>query len=171
MELFLCRGYGYGVIIPGGYLPIAISSPMCTYCAWGKALPWRHIVSTQRWGRARLTCCPIYVWVVAHACKAPRYLSVFHWRPAVYHRSGPRSRIGRRICNCNQRECARDRLLPPIPCVRALPLYASSARTTSRWDGPPPPSSHPIHYSALARAFHHLQTWSTEERRAEQRAS
>jgi hypothetical protein len=25
MGLFLCRGYGYGVVIPGGYLPIAIS--------------------------------------------------------------------------------------------------------------------------------------------------
>jgi hypothetical protein len=25
MGLFLCRGYGYGVIIPGGYLPTAIS--------------------------------------------------------------------------------------------------------------------------------------------------
>jgi hypothetical protein len=25
--LFLCRGYGYGVVIPGGYLPFAISSP------------------------------------------------------------------------------------------------------------------------------------------------
>jgi hypothetical protein len=25
--LFLCRGYGYGVVIPGGYLPIAISIP------------------------------------------------------------------------------------------------------------------------------------------------
>ena len=25
--LFLCRGYGYGVVIPGGYLPIAISRP------------------------------------------------------------------------------------------------------------------------------------------------
>jgi hypothetical protein len=24
--LFLCRGYVYGVVIPGGYLPIAISS-------------------------------------------------------------------------------------------------------------------------------------------------
>ena len=24
--LFLCRGYGYGVVIPGGYLPIAISN-------------------------------------------------------------------------------------------------------------------------------------------------
>ena len=24
--LFLCRGYGYGVVIPGGYLPVAISS-------------------------------------------------------------------------------------------------------------------------------------------------
>jgi hypothetical protein len=23
--LFLCHGYGYGVVIPGGYLPIAIS--------------------------------------------------------------------------------------------------------------------------------------------------
>jgi hypothetical protein len=23
--LFLCCGYGYGVVIPGGYLPIAIS--------------------------------------------------------------------------------------------------------------------------------------------------
>ena len=27
MGLFLCRGYGYGVVIPGGYLPIAISKP------------------------------------------------------------------------------------------------------------------------------------------------
>jgi hypothetical protein len=26
MGLFLCRGYGYGVVIPGEYLPIAISS-------------------------------------------------------------------------------------------------------------------------------------------------
>jgi hypothetical protein len=25
MGLFLCRGYEYGVVIPGGYLPIAIS--------------------------------------------------------------------------------------------------------------------------------------------------
>jgi hypothetical protein len=25
--LFLCREYGYGVVIPGGYLPIAISTP------------------------------------------------------------------------------------------------------------------------------------------------
>jgi hypothetical protein len=24
--LFLCRGYEYGIVIPGGYLPIAISS-------------------------------------------------------------------------------------------------------------------------------------------------
>jgi hypothetical protein len=24
--LFLCRGYGYGIVIPGGYLPIAISN-------------------------------------------------------------------------------------------------------------------------------------------------
>jgi hypothetical protein len=23
--LFFCRGYGYGIMIPGGYLPIAIS--------------------------------------------------------------------------------------------------------------------------------------------------
>jgi hypothetical protein len=27
--LFLCHGYGYGVVIPSGYLPIAISSPSC----------------------------------------------------------------------------------------------------------------------------------------------
>jgi hypothetical protein len=26
MGLFLCREYGYGVVIPGGYLPIAIYS-------------------------------------------------------------------------------------------------------------------------------------------------
>jgi hypothetical protein len=26
MGLFLCRGYGYGVVIPDGYLPIAIST-------------------------------------------------------------------------------------------------------------------------------------------------
>ena len=30
MELFLCRGYGYGVVIPGGYLPIAISTPVAS---------------------------------------------------------------------------------------------------------------------------------------------
>jgi hypothetical protein len=28
--LFLCRGYGYGVVIPGGYLPIAISRGYCS---------------------------------------------------------------------------------------------------------------------------------------------
>jgi hypothetical protein len=27
MGLFFYRGYGYGVVIPGGYLPIAISTP------------------------------------------------------------------------------------------------------------------------------------------------
>jgi hypothetical protein len=26
IRLFLCRGYGYGVVIPDEYLPIAISS-------------------------------------------------------------------------------------------------------------------------------------------------
>jgi hypothetical protein len=26
MGLFLCHGYEYGVVIPGGYLPIAISN-------------------------------------------------------------------------------------------------------------------------------------------------
>ena len=26
MRLFLCRGYGYRIVIPGGYLPIAISN-------------------------------------------------------------------------------------------------------------------------------------------------
>jgi hypothetical protein len=30
MRLFLCRGYGYGVVILGGYLPIAIST-LSTY--------------------------------------------------------------------------------------------------------------------------------------------
>jgi hypothetical protein len=30
MGLFLCRGYGYGVVIPGGYFPIAISIPNAT---------------------------------------------------------------------------------------------------------------------------------------------
>jgi hypothetical protein len=25
--LFLCRRYEYGIVIPGGYLPIAISTP------------------------------------------------------------------------------------------------------------------------------------------------
>jgi hypothetical protein len=28
--LFLCRGYEYGVVIPGGYLPIAISNHVST---------------------------------------------------------------------------------------------------------------------------------------------
>jgi hypothetical protein len=27
MRLFLCHGYGFGVVIPIGYLPIAISNP------------------------------------------------------------------------------------------------------------------------------------------------
>jgi hypothetical protein len=27
VRLFLCRGYRYGIVIPGGYLPIVISSP------------------------------------------------------------------------------------------------------------------------------------------------
>jgi hypothetical protein len=27
IELFFCRGYGYGVVITGGYLPIVISNP------------------------------------------------------------------------------------------------------------------------------------------------
>jgi hypothetical protein len=32
--LFLCCGYGYGVVIPGGYLPIAISICGCSdFCA------------------------------------------------------------------------------------------------------------------------------------------
>jgi hypothetical protein len=26
IKLFLCRRYGYGIVIPGGYLPIAIST-------------------------------------------------------------------------------------------------------------------------------------------------
>jgi hypothetical protein len=32
--LFLCRGYGYGVVIPGGYLSIAISRSQ--QLIWGK---------------------------------------------------------------------------------------------------------------------------------------
>jgi hypothetical protein len=40
------------------------------------------------------------------------------------HRSGPRSRIGRRICNCNQRECARDRLLRFHACMHFLSTLA-----------------------------------------------
>jgi hypothetical protein len=28
--LFSCHGYGYGVVIPGGYLPIAISTPLAS---------------------------------------------------------------------------------------------------------------------------------------------
>jgi hypothetical protein len=35
MGLFLCRGYGYGVVIPGGYLPIAISS--CRGCGYDES--------------------------------------------------------------------------------------------------------------------------------------
>jgi hypothetical protein len=31
MRLFLCRRYEYGVLIPGGYLPIAISTPAATF--------------------------------------------------------------------------------------------------------------------------------------------
>jgi hypothetical protein len=32
MGLFLCRGYGYEVVIPGGYLPIAISTQSKVLC-------------------------------------------------------------------------------------------------------------------------------------------
>jgi hypothetical protein len=31
--LFLCHGYGYGVVIPGGYLPIAISTWYRGWCS------------------------------------------------------------------------------------------------------------------------------------------
>jgi hypothetical protein len=34
MRLFLCRGYGYGVVIPGEYLPIAISSVDASCVVW-----------------------------------------------------------------------------------------------------------------------------------------
>jgi hypothetical protein len=42
--LFLCRGYGYGVVIPDGYLPIAISSSVSAafvYC--GPAAEWDRL--------------------------------------------------------------------------------------------------------------------------------
>jgi hypothetical protein len=32
--LILCRGYGYGVVIPDGYLPIAISRGVCCYLVY-----------------------------------------------------------------------------------------------------------------------------------------
>jgi hypothetical protein len=38
--LFFCRGYGYGVVIPGGYLPIAISRGN---------MPAHNILSPQVW--------------------------------------------------------------------------------------------------------------------------
>jgi hypothetical protein len=43
--LFLCRGYGYGVVIPGGYLPIAISTQVCERANNGhlQLESWTHV--------------------------------------------------------------------------------------------------------------------------------
>jgi hypothetical protein len=38
--LFLCRGYEYGVVIPGGYLPIAISGARCLLLQRQFCPPW-----------------------------------------------------------------------------------------------------------------------------------
>jgi hypothetical protein len=38
IELFLCRGYEYGVVIPDGYLPIAISRSVPSYNTGSKLL-------------------------------------------------------------------------------------------------------------------------------------
>jgi hypothetical protein len=38
MGLFLCRGYRYEVVIPGGYLPIAISSVDQSAVSWHRDL-------------------------------------------------------------------------------------------------------------------------------------
>jgi hypothetical protein len=45
MKLFFCRGYVYGVVLPGGYLRIAISIPapwsheeLCVCSTWFKVI-------------------------------------------------------------------------------------------------------------------------------------
>jgi hypothetical protein len=48
MELFLYRGYGYGVLIPGGYLPIAISNPNTWHGVW-KLSYLDFLVYLERW--------------------------------------------------------------------------------------------------------------------------
>jgi hypothetical protein len=58
VELFLCHGYGYGVVIPGGYLPIAIST--CPRC-----MRFRASSQPPGWpARAHTT----FMGGMAHAC-------------------------------------------------------------------------------------------------------
>jgi hypothetical protein len=47
MGLFLCRGYEYRVVIPGGYLPIAISSSYVLPCL-GLKSQWHGFGGNQR---------------------------------------------------------------------------------------------------------------------------
>jgi hypothetical protein len=58
--LFLCRGYGYGVVIPGGYLPVAISEqPRMLnnkYTEWFVGGATIHPISHVRVKRADATC-------------------------------------------------------------------------------------------------------------------
>jgi hypothetical protein len=73
--LFLCRGYGYGVVIPGGYLPIAISTSSHWFISAGdgrtgqsgtppdshvhcpmRATSAQSLGSVDRWG-ALSSCC------------------------------------------------------------------------------------------------------------------
>jgi hypothetical protein len=56
--LFFCRGYGYGVVIPGGYLPIAISSRACIalICAIGFESRPRPAGDTGMSGSVPWTC-------------------------------------------------------------------------------------------------------------------
>jgi hypothetical protein len=47
MGLFFCHGYEYGVVIPGGYLPIAISShPEYNLYDWQKN-HCTHVISEK----------------------------------------------------------------------------------------------------------------------------
>jgi hypothetical protein len=64
--LFLCRGYGYGVVIPGGYLPIAISRH-----EWGD-LPSRMRSISQVVAIPRSTC-------IHHALPPSRPPDGVHW--------------------------------------------------------------------------------------------
>jgi hypothetical protein len=48
--LFLCRGYGYGVVIPGGYLLIAISSADDQRMSVQLAIQWGFSSNLRKFG-------------------------------------------------------------------------------------------------------------------------
>src|SRR5688572_380829 len=83
--LFLCRGYGYGVVIPGGYLPIAISSSTAASGHSGSApttdqgfVGWPPKGSDSRLRARRARDDPGYVRYITKArATLPRYPRTF----------------------------------------------------------------------------------------------